>query len=185
MIAEIPENNEIFKNESTFLESFTKTHSTLLLHGIAAIPGKIPGALLVTSAIEYAIPLIHGPVGCAFRRKVNPFKPYSPFYTTPCTNLNDPDVVDGGEDKLKEGIKETYQKYHPNPVSGTFDATIYIADVANRDSGQFDLSFDANVVNVTDVDSGSMDGTEIPIDMWRFIDSDTTRVIFNLPVLSE
>jgi nitrogenase molybdenum-cofactor synthesis protein NifE len=116
MIAEIPENNEIFKNESPFFESFAKTYGALPLHGIAAIPGKISGALHVTSAIEDAIPLIHGPVGCAFQRKVNPFRPYSPFYTTPCTNLNDMDVVYGGEEKLKEGIKETYQKYHPNLI---------------------------------------------------------------------
>ena len=116
MIADIPENNEIFKNKSPFIESFAKTYSTLPLHGMAAIPGKISGALLVTSAIEDAVPLIHGPVGCAFQRKVNPFKPYSPFYTTPCTNLNDIDVVYGGEEKLKEGIKETYQKYHPNLI---------------------------------------------------------------------
>lgn len=117
MIAEVPDNNEIFKNESPLFESFAKTYSTLPLHGIAAIPGKISGALLVTNAIEDAIPLIHGPVGCAFQRKVNPFKPYSPFYTTPCTNLNDIDVVYGGEEKLKEGIKETYQKYQ-----GTFQS---------------------------------------------------------------
>lgn len=116
MIAEVPENNDIFKNESPFFESFAKAYSTLPLHGIAAIPGKISGALLVANAIEDAIPLIHGPVGCAFQRKVNPFKPYSPFYTTPCTNLNDLDVVYGGEEKLKEGIKETYQKYHPNLI---------------------------------------------------------------------
>ncbi|MCD4768120.1 MAG: cohesin domain-containing protein, partial [Methanosarcinales archaeon] len=69
----------------------------------------------------------------------------------------------------------------PEPVSGTFDATIDIADIINFDSGQFDLSFDASVVNVTGVDSGSIDGTEVPIDMWRFIDPDTIRVIFNLP----
>jgi hypothetical protein len=69
----------------------------------------------------------------------------------------------------------------PEPVSGTFDATIDIADIINLDSGQFDLSFDASVVNVTGVDPGSIDGTEVPVDMWRFIDTDTIRVIFNLP----
>jgi len=28
---------------------------------------------------------------------------------------------------------------------------------------------------------GSIDGTEVPVDMYRFIDSDTIRAIFNLP----
>ncbi|MCD4767706.1 MAG: cohesin domain-containing protein, partial [Methanosarcinales archaeon] len=69
----------------------------------------------------------------------------------------------------------------PEPVSGTFDATIDIADITNLESGQFDLSFNASVVNVTGVNSGSIDGTEVPIDEWDFIDPDTIRVLFNLP----
>jgi nitrogenase molybdenum-cofactor synthesis protein NifE len=103
-------------SRSSFLMSFVKMYGTLPLHGITAIPGKISGALLLTDAIEDAVPLIHGPVGCAFQRKVNPFKPHSPFYTTPCTNLNDTDVVYGGEEKLEQGIKETYERYHPNLI---------------------------------------------------------------------
>ncbi|MBC2697375.1 MAG: hypothetical protein HF974_03350, partial [ANME-2 cluster archaeon] len=82
-------------------------------------------------------------------------------------------------DEITVGIPVTVNA--PKPVSGTFDATIDIADVTNLDSGQFDLSFDASVVNVTGVDSGSIDGTEVPVDMWRFLDTDTIRVIFNLP----
>ncbi|MBC2700229.1 MAG: hypothetical protein HF976_02245, partial [ANME-2 cluster archaeon] len=82
-------------------------------------------------------------------------------------------------DEITVGIPVTVNA--PKPVSGTFDATIDIADIINFDSGQFDLSFDASVVNVTGVDSGSIDGTEVPVDMWRFLDTDTIRVIFNLP----
>jgi nitrogenase molybdenum-iron protein alpha/beta subunit len=85
------------------METIISAYSTLPLHGITAIPGKISGALLVIDAIEDAVPLIHGPIGCAFQRKINPFKPYSPFYETPCTNMNDVDVVYGGEDKLSQG----------------------------------------------------------------------------------
>ena len=65
-------------------------------------------------------------------------------------------------------------------VSGTFDVTIDIADVTNLDSGQFDLSFDAGVVNVTSIDLGSIGTTEIRLDGWTFRDSDTVRVLFNL-----
>jgi len=116
MANKVREKNETLKNRSSFLMSFVKMYGTLPLHGITAIPGKISGALLLTDAIEDAVPLIHGPVGCAFQRKVNPFKPHSPFYTTPCTNLNDTDVVYGGEEKLEQGIKETYERYHPNLI---------------------------------------------------------------------
>ena len=66
-------------------------------------------------------------------------------------------------------------------VSGTFNATIDITDVTNLDSGQFDLSFNASVVNVTGVDSGSIGATTVPLEDWTFIDSNMIRVIFNLP----
>lgn len=108
--------NEISENESSFLGTFVSTYSTIPLHGITAIPGKIAGSLLVADAIEDAVPLIHGPVGCAFQRKINPFRPYSPFYTTPCTDLNDVDVVYGAEEKLSQGIIETYRRYRPNLI---------------------------------------------------------------------
>ena len=99
-----------------FLRPLISAYSTLPLHGITAIPGKISGALMAANSIEDAVPLIHGPVGCAFQRKINPFRPYLLFYETPCTDMNDLEVVYGGEDKLSQGIKETYEKYHPNLI---------------------------------------------------------------------
>jgi nitrogenase molybdenum-cofactor synthesis protein NifE len=103
------------RNEG-FLRPLISAYSTLPLHGMTAIPGKISGALMVVDSIEDAVPLIHGPIGCAFQRKINPFRPYLPFYETPCTDMNDVDVVYGGEDKLSLGIRETYEKYHPNLI---------------------------------------------------------------------
>ncbi len=102
--------------EAGFLRPLVNAYSTLPLHGITAIPGKISGALMVADAIEDAVPLIHGPIGCSFQRKINPFRPYLPFYETPCTDMNDLEVVYGGEDKLRMGIKETFEKYHPNLI---------------------------------------------------------------------
>jgi len=104
------------KGNDGFLRPLINAYSTLPLHGITAIPGKISGALMVVNAIEDAVPLIHGPIGCAFQRKINPFRPYLPFYETPCTDMNDLEVVYGGEEKLSQGIKETYEKYHPNLI---------------------------------------------------------------------
>jgi nitrogenase molybdenum-cofactor synthesis protein NifE len=98
-----------------FLRPLISAYS-LPLHGMTAIPGKISGALMIVDSIEDAVPLIHGPIGCAFQRKINPFRPYLTFYETPCTDMNDLDVVYGGEDKLSQGIKETYEKYHPNLI---------------------------------------------------------------------
>ena len=68
----------------------------------------------------------------------------------------------------------------PETVSDTFTATIDIGDVLDMNGGQFDLTFDSAVVNVTNVSSGEIEGTEMPIALWRFMDSDTVRVLFKL-----
>lgn len=68
----------------------------------------------------------------------------------------------------------------PKFVSGTFEVTIDVEDVTDFDSGQFDLSFDPDVVSVVDVEPGSIDGTEVPIAMWRLMEDGRTCVLFNL-----
>ena len=52
----------------------------------------------------------------------------------------------------------------PEFVSDTFDVTIDIYDVVDLYSGQFDLSFDPDVVKVTGVYDGEIDGATVPID---------------------
>jgi hypothetical protein len=39
-------------------------------------------------------------------------------------------------------------------TSSTFNVTIDIESVLNMNAGQFDLSFDSSIVNVTDVENG-------------------------------
>ncbi|KAF5414644.1 MAG: hypothetical protein C5S48_07895 [Candidatus Methanogaster sp.] len=68
----------------------------------------------------------------------------------------------------------------PEPVSGTFEVTIEIAGVSDLDSGQFDLTFDPDVLSVSDVTPGSIEGTEVPIGMWRVMDQGRVRVTANI-----
>ena len=68
----------------------------------------------------------------------------------------------------------------PESVSDTFDVTIDVENVADVNSGQFDLSFDPSVANVTGVSAGNIGGTTIPIVGWGFMDADTVRVLFKL-----
>ncbi|RZN41097.1 MAG: hypothetical protein EF813_02760 [Methanosarcinales archaeon] len=72
----------------------------------------------------------------------------------------------------------------PGVVSGAFNATIDIGNVPDIDSGQFDLSFNSSVVNVTVtvVSDGNMCGTTIPTSDWCFMDVDMIRVLFDLSV---
>lgn len=62
-----------------------------------------------------------------------------------------------------------------------FDVTIDVDSITDFNEGQFDLSFDSSVVNVTDVEEGSIDGAEIPIVMWRIMERGMVRVMSMLP----
>jgi len=69
----------------------------------------------------------------------------------------------------------------PEFVSGTFDVTIDIYNVIDLYGGQFDLSFDPDVVNVNDVHEGEIDGATVTIDEWGLVDGDRrVRMLFNI-----
>lgn len=68
----------------------------------------------------------------------------------------------------------------PELVKGnTVYAAVEIGNVNNLDAGQFDLSFNPDVLKVVNVEDGSIEGTKIPV-QWHSIDGDMVRVIFNL-----
>ena len=92
--------------------------SAIPLHRRTTVMGKVAGALLAVSKIKNAVPLIHGPVGCAFQRRINPFELSSNFFEIPipCTDMTDLDTVYGGEEALKESIKQTYEQYNPELI---------------------------------------------------------------------
>jgi len=69
----------------------------------------------------------------------------------------------------------------PGYVEDSFNVTIDVDSITNFNSGQFDLSFDSSVVNVTGVESGSIDGATVPVDRWVFMDADTIRVVLDVP----
>jgi hypothetical protein len=53
--------------------------------------------------------------------------------------------------------------------------------VVDLTSGNFDLYFDPDVVNVNDVCDGEIDGTTVPIEDWLLMDEDRVRVLIKLP----
>ena len=73
----------------------------------------------------------------------------------------------------------------PNEVEEgeRFSIKIEVDDMVNLDSGQFDLTFDSNVIIVTEVKGGKINGEEVPIGRWQFKpgSTDIIRVLFNLP----
>jgi len=77
---------------------------------------KISGAVFSVSEIVGAIPLIHGPTGCAFHQRLTPWRMYASVYNAESTNLREDDVIYGGERKLREGIILAYEKYNPSLI---------------------------------------------------------------------
>ena len=69
----------------------------------------------------------------------------------------------------------------PEYVAETFNVTIDVDNVTDLNSGQFDLSFNSSVVNVTEVKEGGIDGVAVPVFDWSFFDADTVRVLVKLP----
>jgi len=89
---------------------------SMIVHAMAAQPAKNAGALIAVNAISGALPLIHGPMGCATLRKINSFSIYSFFPHTPCTNMKEVDLVYGAGDRLDRAIIEAYEKYNPSII---------------------------------------------------------------------
>ena len=57
----------------------------------------------------------------------------------------------------------------------TFSVTIDVDDVADLKTGQFDLSFESDVLELIDVEDGSLDGETVPITK-NLVDADTVQV---------
>ena len=68
--------------------------------------------------------LVHGPIGCSFyawltrRNQTRPETPDSPNFMTYCfsTDMQDENIVFGGEKKLRQAIQEAYDLFHPKAI---------------------------------------------------------------------
>ncbi|MFO7370183.1 MAG: nitrogenase molybdenum-iron protein alpha chain [Bacteroidales bacterium] len=68
--------------------------------------------------------LVHGPIGCSFyawltrRNQTLPETPDSPNYMPYAlsTDMQDSNIVFGGENKLKQAIREAFQLFHPKAI---------------------------------------------------------------------
>lgn len=71
----------------------------------------------------------------------------------------------------------------PYVSEDAFEVTMDVTEITDLNGGQFDLTYDPDVINVVDVESGMIDDTEIPIVGERHFkddDYDRYRVIFRL-----
>jgi len=106
---------------------------------------------------------------------------------TSALNISDGLLVDTESDKISAlwndcdvAIGAPVEVNAPEVAADAFNATIDTTNVVDMNGGQFDLSFNSSVVNVTDVYDGNIGSTTVPLVDWRFMDADTIRVIFKL-----
>lgn len=69
-------------------------------------------------------------------------------------------------------------------AGGEFVATVSISGVENFDSAVYDVTYDPMVLEVLEVTQGTINNTEVPVDMWDFVPSGiqgTVRILNNIP----
>jgi hypothetical protein len=59
----------------------------------------------------------------------------------------------------------------------SFSAEVNISYVENFDAANYDIVYNASVLNVTGVSDGAIDGTTIPVDSWDFIPGGVQGVV--------
>ncbi len=89
---------------------------SLPIHGRAALGGKLSCATTVATSLKNTVLLLHGPIGCAFQRRINPCRGWNPIYDFPCTALTEAETVYGAYGKLLGAIEDVYDKYKPELI---------------------------------------------------------------------
>jgi len=73
-------------------------------------------ALASLGKIEGVIPLLHGPQPCLYQNQVGSMSCRPAQLLTAGTLINKSDVIFGGEESLKQQVKNIYQKYRPRVI---------------------------------------------------------------------
>ena len=79
---------------------------------------------VVLGPIIDVVHIVHGPIGCAFyawgtRRNLGRVQPDTKNFLQYCfsTDIQEDDIVFGGEVKLKKAIREAYELFHPKAIA--------------------------------------------------------------------
>lgn len=76
---------------------------------------KLAGILKAVSGIENAVPIVHGPMGCASGFRIIPlFAGKEPLVAT--TALTEMDIIMGAEDRLHEALMKADKVYNPDLI---------------------------------------------------------------------
>ena len=95
-------------------KAFTGIYSDFLLHRFG-YHGKIAGNLMAAGDIDGLIPILHGPKGCAYHYRLSRWR-YLPVARLECTDLTELEIIYGGEERLRQTILTTAERYAPKII---------------------------------------------------------------------
>jgi nitrogenase molybdenum-cofactor synthesis protein NifE len=75
------------------------------------------GAMRIFASIRGAVPLVHGPPGCAYFQKFQVVISFGHPVPAPCTGMGENDVIHGGEDRLRRAVLEVDRRYKPRLIA--------------------------------------------------------------------
>lgn len=100
-----------------------------LLHHFG-VNGKVSGSIGAIGEMQGVIPIIHGPAGCAFHYRYSARRRHEPFYNVMTSALEQPEIICGGEEKLKEEIRKIWKRYAPGLI---LIVPSPVSDILNED----------------------------------------------------
>ena len=113
--------NEALENETPEIQANVRT-----IPGIITMRGCTYAGCkgVIMGPTRDIVNLVHGPIGCSFyawltRRNQTDAGPDGENYMTYCfsTDMQDSDIIFGGEKKLKKAIQEAYDLFHPKSIA--------------------------------------------------------------------
>ena len=113
--------NEALENETPEIQANVRT-----IPGIITMRGCTYAGCkgVIMGPTRDIVNLVHGPIGCSFyawltRRNQTDAGPDGENYMTYCfsTDMQDSDIIFGGEKKLEKAIQEAYDLFHPKSIA--------------------------------------------------------------------
>ena len=80
--------------------------------------------------MQEVLPLLHSPRGCGFHYRYSARRRHQPFYSVLTSNLEERDIICGGEEKLRQAIRDAWSRYRPGLIMVIPSP---ISDILNED----------------------------------------------------
>ncbi|NYB27227.1 MAG: nitrogenase component 1 [Methanobacteriaceae archaeon] len=120
---------------------------------------KLFGVIRAVLGIKGALPLIHGPIGCYYHIKYLLSLRSSRTIRILSTEMDQNDVVFGGEDKLLQKIYEADEKYSPQLIAVLSScASSIIGENINKVIDDVENNVNAELITIS---SGGFEGSQI------------------------